>query len=660
MPLSAGKSVTGVVDTVQNDGGVIRLSGRLNGTSGDTFGMNIGQGQVSGLIQLPSQKSAFRVENGATATPKLQKLPLDSVICYNYPGLARGTRASAGAPSAGAPSAGAQAAVPILNSRPSAAAQIYLDFDGETVDDPDWNSYNGGKPIVMEPSGYSEADVAKTFNLVKEDYAPFDINVTTDVAKYNAAPVGKRARCIIGVGPTSFDPANSAGGVSYVGAFAGSGKGFSSTVPSFVFVNNVGDASGAAVAASHELGHTMGLEHDGTVAHDGKDREEYYAGHDCDTGGWAPIMGVAYGRAVVQWSKGEYLYADNQEDDLAIISGQANSFGYARDEAGSTLSTAVPLKVSGNNIKQSGIIQQTGDSDIYSFSAEGNVTISLAGTAPSPDLDAQLEILDYSGRVLQTSNPANQMSASLSRNLSPGYYYVRVSGVGLNTPSNGYSNYASIGAYTLTGIDPPFLPSFTLTGTVTLSDSSTSTVVPLAGANVFLDNGLRTTTNASGSYTIAGVRAGTYSVNGSMSGYSFTSGSVTFVGTNGGTTSVNLTATKTPARYTINGIVRNVQGRNTSGIAVLLNGQNVPVATSGAGGAFTIANMPPGNYSLSANVQSQLGVAKVTLDASGTLSLTKGPDGRTSGRIENNKVILQPIRSSSVASAIFNPSAPKS
>ena len=29
----------------------------------------------------------------------------------------------------------------------------------------------------------------------------------------------------------------------------------------------------------------------------------YYKGH----GGWAPIMGVGYYKAVVQWSKGEYL-----------------------------------------------------------------------------------------------------------------------------------------------------------------------------------------------------------------------------------------------------------------------------------------------------------------------------------------------------------------
>lgn len=368
-------------------------------------------------------------------------------------------------------------------------------------------------------------------------------------------------------------------------------------------------------------------------------------------------MGVGYGRAVVQWSKGEYIYANNPEDDLAIISNQANGFGYVRDEAGSTPGTSVPLKVSGSTVKQIGIIQQTGDSDTFSFSTEGKITISLDGTAPSPDLDARLELLDSSGHVLQTSNPIAQLSASLSRTLPAGNYFVRVSGVGLNTPSNGYSNYASIGAYTLTGTVPPPLPPFTLSGNVTFSDPITGSLVPLAGVNVSLDNGLKTTTNASGFYTISRLNAGKYTVNGALSGYSFAPGSVTFAGTTGGTSRVDLTGTKAPASYTINGIVRNVQGRNSAGIPVLSKGENVPVATSGDGGAFVIANMPPGNYSLSATIQGQLGVAKVTLDASGTLSLTKDANGQTVGRIESNKVILQPTRSST--GAAISPSASK-
>ena len=64
-----------------------------------------------------------------------------------------------------------------------------------------------------------------------------------------------------------------------------------------------------AEAASHEIGHNLGLSHDGTST------QGYYGGQ----GAWAPIMGVGYSYSISQWSKGEYFDANNQEDDLQII-----------------------------------------------------------------------------------------------------------------------------------------------------------------------------------------------------------------------------------------------------------------------------------------------------------------------------------------------------
>ena len=45
-------------------------------------------------------------------------------------------------------------------------------------------------------------------------------------------------------------------------------------------------------------------------------RERAQRGH----AGWAPIMGVGYYQNISHWSKGEYAYANNTEDDTAIIS----------------------------------------------------------------------------------------------------------------------------------------------------------------------------------------------------------------------------------------------------------------------------------------------------------------------------------------------------
>ncbi|WP_216905048.1 zinc-dependent metalloprotease, partial [Synechococcus sp. CCY 9618] len=83
-------------------------------------------------------------------------------------------------------------------------------------------------------------------------------------------------------------------------------------------VFNRGDYS-AAATASHEVGHTLGLTHDGAGS------TEYYAGHG-GTGptSWGTILGAPYlgdDENLTQWSKGEYYGANNSQDDLAVITG---------------------------------------------------------------------------------------------------------------------------------------------------------------------------------------------------------------------------------------------------------------------------------------------------------------------------------------------------
>ena len=85
-------------------------------------------------------------------------------------------------------------AVPKLNSYPSAAATIFLDFDGHYVQSTVWN---GGTSFYCNPSGMTDPQVTEAFNRVAEDYRPFDINITTDSTVFLSAPLNKRIRVII-------------------------------------------------------------------------------------------------------------------------------------------------------------------------------------------------------------------------------------------------------------------------------------------------------------------------------------------------------------------------------------------------------------------------------------------------------------------------------
>lgn len=76
-----------------------------------------------------------------------------------------------------------------LHSLPSATKTIYLDFNGETVTGTIWNDQTAGDPFTL--AAYSFEGTSATFSnneleriqniwaRVAEDFAPFDVNVTT-------------------------------------------------------------------------------------------------------------------------------------------------------------------------------------------------------------------------------------------------------------------------------------------------------------------------------------------------------------------------------------------------------------------------------------------------------------------------------------------------
>lgn len=349
------------------------------------------------------------------------------------------------------------AAKPLLHSRPDSLRKIYLDFDGHTTTGTYWNSnFTSGAAITTPPfdldgspttvSTTEATRIEAIWRRVAEDYAPFDVDVTTEdpgaAALTRSGSTDTAFGVRVCVGGSCYDWFGSgAGGVAYLGSFT-----WNTDTPCFVFTAQLGGGHDkyTAEAASHEAGHTLGLNHDGQT-----NITEYYAGH----GDWAPIMGVGYYKAVTQWSRGEYPNANNTQDDIAVMA----SYGVvaATDDHAGTQTTATDIGSAGGSISAQGLISTRTDADLFRFAAgAGAATFQAQPAALGPNLDIQLSLYDSAGTLLATENPAG-LPGQLSATLTGGTYYLAVDGAGVGDSSTGYSDYGSLGVYGLSAVVPP-------------------------------------------------------------------------------------------------------------------------------------------------------------------------------------------------------------
>jgi hypothetical protein len=380
-----------------------------------------------------------------------------------------------------------EAAVPVnpfpvglkFHSRPGSANVLFLNFAGETVTGTAWNALSNRttfNAVAFSTDGdlttYSDTEqtaIKRIWQRVAEDYAPFNIDVTTE-RPANFTTSTAHALITRNTDANNLpNPASSAGGVAYLNVF-GQGD-YAYYRPGWVYLQ--GDESFMAEAASHEIGHNMGLNHDSCSSCS----SGYYGGHggeDAVPTSWGPIMGTGYRRNVSQWSKGEYYQASNSEDDLATIQGKV---GYRVDDTGATPVTARPLVVTGttniaattpendpanSNPANKGVIERNTDVDVFSFvTGSGTVNLTVSpwavpgGYTRGGNLDILLELYNESGTRLLTNNPASETSASLQTNLMQGRYFLHVKNTGTGSPQSaspsGYTSYASLGQYFING-----------------------------------------------------------------------------------------------------------------------------------------------------------------------------------------------------------------
>lgn len=407
-----------------------------------------------------------------------------------------------------------------LASRPGSTHTIHLDFDGVDMTGSWFTSlYNKGQPFYAVPydvdgnpgsfSAAERATILRTWQVVAEDFAPFDVNVTTiahdpaALTRTDAADDTYGLQVPITMDQVIFSQTHAAGH-GYMDQFDAIGAAVPRVMS--VVLGQGAAASKLGDVTSHEIGHNFGLEHNGVV------------GGRYDGNGRSPILG-AQTTPTLTWTNGDYPGSFNQDDEVAQIA--SNGAPVMPDDYADNASGAHPIAM---NSTTNGLISTRADVDVFSFNASGDTTVEIAPEAVAPNLDTQLTIRNAAGTAVAAVDPKTAVLGKIGYTFdaAPGSYTAEVDGVGLTRLGvQEYSDYSSLGRYTIAVSDtaPPIgitltaAPDVAVGSPVYAEVTTTGGVAPLRWTATGLPAGLALNEGVvTGTPTASGNKTATISV----------------------------------------------------------------------------------------------------------------------------------------------------
>ncbi len=376
-----------------------------------------------------------------------------------------------------------------LNSSPTSKLTIYLDFNGHTYTG---SAYNNGKTITMPAyntsgttSTFSNTELREIYEIwlrVAEDFAPFNVNVTTkepttaQLTKTSSTDTSYGVRVCVGGDYTYVGLKEKLGGVALNDSFADP-----TDVPVFIFPANLAnDVKYIADAISHEVGHTLGLEHESTSS------AEYYAGSN----GWAPLMGESYKQELSQWSKGEFVGAKTSRDQIKILT---SKLGAKTDAVPNTIGSAKAISFKTSGKIAEGLIETSADVDYYYFTYDGSATyLAVGGLKRVTNLDIKVSLYNSTKTLIATFDPTdtNYVTFDLAKYTGgvKGKYYISVEGTGrVSGTKTVYSAYGSLGYYQIRAVKTSdFSDSFGSNSTMATAYDLGTLVEPFTATNVVI------------------------------------------------------------------------------------------------------------------------------------------------------------------------------
>jgi hypothetical protein len=418
-----GEDVPVIVQGYDSDGDYQAVTGAAEESEGSAFLLKGDSKEVYGWLVLPDRGLAYEYTTSRSGQVLARRVAVTSIlpVCNDGPAqpadpaLAFKPSSPLGEPAGNPPHVGTYDGVADpnkLQSRPGAAKVLYMDFSVLSL---------------------SKAELYLAWQGVASAYGAFEVNVTTDVAVYDATTARNRGKACI--------KDEEGRSTCYVNSFG---------TTRCCDIYNKGNGNYQGLTLAHEFGHMMGLDHDGTS------NTEYFTGYAGYK--WVPLMGDCTpekswaNQALYQWSKGEYAGANNKEDDLAILT---KNLPFRADD----IPDSRPLVVNGSQVSSvdnRGQIVANTDTDTFTFTigsggGHAKLLVERIEVLGGGMLDVDAEIQSAGGASIAKSNDKAARTASFDVDLAAGAYKLIIKGGAEGTPADGFSNYSSLGFYGISG-----------------------------------------------------------------------------------------------------------------------------------------------------------------------------------------------------------------